>query len=433
MRADTYGSSRLNITRTFDEHNLPLVLLTSAQTIDFERDEHNVNETFWIAISALLAVTCLVLLTRLRALARRTKQSRDGLSSRLSSQLSDVERERRRSVELLEKMDEGVLVLNDTLTPVTANGAARRLLAFESLTPAHFGSDEILSLARRAIVEGRHVEDALQLWPQRITVRVRAIPLEDQGGVAIVLQDVTEELGTQRIRRQFVANASHELKSPVAGMQALSEAIRDAVHDDPTMAERFSEKLVGEAERLGRLISDLLDLSRLEDPANISRHSTNLSRVAREQIDQVKAAGSSKEMSFEHHIDDDVWVQGDDQQLGLMIRNLLDNAIRYTPERGAVTTTVSANGDDAVLSVSDTGMGIPLKAQARVFERFYRVDKDRSRDRGGTGLGLSIVKHVAELHGGHVSLDSELGEGSTFTVRLPSGTPERTAMRTVAS
>lgn len=391
------------------------------------------NDTLLIMISALLAVTCLVLLAKLRALARSTEESRDGLSSRLSSQLSDVERERRRSVELLERMDEGVLVLNDTLTPVTANGAARRLLGFDSPTPAHVGSDEILSLARRAMVESRHVEEALQLWPQRVTVRVRAIPLEDQGGVAVVLQDVTEELGTQRIRRQFVANASHELKSPVAGMQALSEAIRDAVHDDPSMAERFSEKLIGEAERLGRLISDLLDLSRLEDPANVSRRSTNLSRVALEQIEQVQIAASSKEMHFEYHIDDDVWVQGDHQQLGLMIRNLLDNAIRYTPERGAVTASVSATEDDAVLSVSDTGMGIPLKAQARVFERFYRVDKDRSRDRGGTGLGLSIVKHVAELHGGHVSLESELGEGSTFTVRLPSGTPERPAMRSVAS
>lgn len=391
------------------------------------------NETLLIAISALLAVTSLVLLARFRALARATEESRDGLSSRLSSQLSDVERERRRSVELLEKMDEGVLVLNDTLTPVTANGAARRLLGFDNPTPAHVGSDEILSLARRAMVESRHVEEALQLWPQRVTVRVRAIPLEDQGGVAVVLQDVTEELGTQRIRRQFVANASHELKSPVAGMQALSEAIRDAVHDDPSMAERFSEKLIGEAERLGRLISDLLDLSRLEDPANVSRRSTNLSRVAQEQIEQVQPAASTKEMRFEYHIDGDVWVQGDHQQLGLMIRNLLDNAIRYTPERGVVTLSVSANRDDAVLSVSDTGMGIPLKAQARVFERFYRVDKDRSRDRGGTGLGLSIVKHVVELHGGHVSLDSELGEGSTFTVRLPSGTPERTAMRSVAS
>lgn len=391
------------------------------------------NDTLPIVISALLAVTCLVLLAKLRALARSTEQSRDGLSTRLSSQLSDVERERRRSVELLERMDEGVLVLNDTLTPVTANGAARRLLGFDSPTPAHVGSDEILSLARRAMVESRHVEEALQLWPQRVTVRVRAIPLEDQGGVAVVLQDVTEELGTQRIRRQFVANASHELKSPVAGMQALSEAIRDAVHDDPSMVERFSEKLIGEAERLGRLISDLLDLSRLEDPANVSRRSTNLSRVAQEQIEQVHAAASSKAMHFDHHIDDDVWVQGDHQQLGLMIRNLLDNAIRYTPERGAVTLSVSANRNDAVLSVSDTGMGIPLKAQARVFERFYRVDKDRSRDRGGTGLGLSIVKHVVELHGGHVSLDSELGEGSTFTVRLPSGTPERPAMRSVAS
>jgi signal transduction histidine kinase len=391
------------------------------------------NEIILMGLSALLAIFCLVLFARLRMLSQSTTEPGADRVDRSSSEVSDVERERRRSVELLEKMEEGVLVLNESLTPVMANGAARRLLGFGSSTPAHLGSDEILSLARGAMVEGRHLEEALQLWPQRVTVRVRAIPLEDQGGVAIVLQDVTEELGTQRIRRQFVANASHELKSPVAGMQALSEAIRDAVHDDPAMAQRFSEKLVGETERLGRLISDLLDLSKLEDPANVSRRSTNLSLVAEEQFEEVRAAASSKAMDLRSQITDEVWVKGDHQQLGLMIRNLLDNAIRYTPDRGTVTLSVSVDERDALLSVSDNGMGIPLKSQARVFERFYRVDKDRSRDRGGTGLGLSIVKHVVELHGGHVSLDSELGEGSTFTVRLPSGTPERRAMQSVAS
>lgn len=391
------------------------------------------NEIMLIGLSAVLAGICLVLFARLRTLGQPTTEPGADRKDRSSSEVSDVERERRRSVELLEKMDEGVLVLNESLTPVMANGAARRLLGFGSSAPAHLGSDEILSLARGAVVEGRHLEEALQLWPQRVTVRVRAIPLEDQGGVAIVLQDVTEELGTQRIRRQFVANASHELKSPVAGMQALSEAIRDAVHDDPAMAQRFSEKLVGETERLGRLISDLLDLSKLEDPANVSRRSTNLSLVAEEQFEEVRGAASSKAMDLQSRISDEVWVKGDHQQLGLMIRNLLDNAIRYTPERGTVTLSVSRDERDALISVSDNGMGIPLKSQARVFERFYRVDKDRSRDRGGTGLGLSIVKHVVELHGGHVSLDSELGEGSTFTVRLPSGTPERRAMQSVAS
>ena len=256
------------------------------------------NEIMLIGLSAVLAGICLVLFARLRTLGQPTTEPGADRKDRSSSEVSDLERERRRSVELLEKMDEGVLVLNESLTPVMANGAARRLLGFGSSAPAHLGSDEILSLARGAVVEGRHLEEALQLWPQRVTVRVRAIPLEDQGGVAIVLQDVTEELGTQRIRRQFVANASHELKSPVAGMQALSEAIRDAVHDDPAMAQRFSEKLVGETERLGRLISDLLDLSKLEDPANVSRRSTNLSLVAEEQFEEVRAQPAPKRWIF---------------------------------------------------------------------------------------------------------------------------------------
>jgi two-component system, OmpR family, sensor histidine kinase SenX3 len=142
-------------------------------------------------------------------------------------------------------------------------------------------------------------------------------------------------------------------------------------------------------------------------------------------------------MKIAAQISSDAWVRGDDQQLSLMVRNLLDNAVRYTPERGSVWVDVFREGHDVVIRVADDGIGIPLAAQARVFERFYRINDDRSRVTGGTGLGLSIVKHVAELHGGHVGLQSELGEGSVFTVRLPAfasvnGASERTASKSPA-
>jgi two-component system, OmpR family, phosphate regulon sensor histidine kinase PhoR len=375
----------------------------------------------------LLLVACIALVGALVYLRGQLKFQENELQrleaatqSELNSQVTNLERERRRSGEILERMDEGVLVLTGDLTPIRANTAARELLRLGTgPLPGRLPSDEVLTVARRALTENEPCEDTISLWPALRSLRLRALPLEDQGGVAIVFQDVTEELRTLRVRRQFVANASHELKSPVASLQALADAIREAVQDDPATARRFAEKLVGESERLGRLIADLLDLSRLEDPNSTSTRATDLSRVARTQTRALLPEATAKNLRVIEHIEPGVWIKGDDQQLGLMIRNLLDNALRYTPEGGSIEVELEREGADAVVRVRDTGIGIPLNAQSRVFERFYRVDMDRSRDGGGTGLGLSIVRHVAELHAGHVGVESELGEGSTFIVRLP--------------
>ncbi|MGH2807211.1 MAG: sensor histidine kinase, partial [Actinomycetota bacterium] len=252
----------------------------------------------------------------------------------------------------------------------------------------------------------------------RTQVRVRAEAL-GEGEVVVFLQDITEEPRTQQVRRQFVVNASHELKTPVAGMQALAEAIAQAIDDDPATAKDFAVRLVGESDRLGRLIQDLLDLSRLEDPAHFSSEHVDLGEVAHAEAVQLKDAAETAGLDLSTDATPGVMIRGDEQQLGLMVRNLIDNAIRYTPAGGRIEVRVTGNESDAVLAVEDTGAGIPMQAQARVFERFFRVDADRARGSGGTGLGLSIVKHVAELHGGHVSVKSQLGEGSTFTVRVP--------------
>jgi signal transduction histidine kinase len=369
-----------------------------------------------LAVVAVLLAAVVFLWTRLRGGTRGGA----GAIERLSSDELDLRRDRIRTEEILDRMEEGVVVFSEVLIPVMANGAARRMLGVrEDSLPPRLTSEGVLSVARRSLVEGSAAEDTVGIWPQRKRLRVRAVPLQNQGGVIVVLQDVTEELRTQQIRRQFVANASHELKSPVAGLQALAEAVRQAVGDDPPAAERFSTRLVTEAERLGRLIADLLDLSRLEDPVNISTGSIDLSAVARRVIEEAEPAARSKHITIAAEVSSDAWVRGEEQQLGLLVRNLLDNALRYTQDGGEVAVDVFREGGDVVVRVTDNGLGIPLQAQARVFERFYRVDKDRSRERGGTGLGLSIVKHVVELHGGHVGLQSELGEGSTFIARLP--------------
>jgi two-component system sensor histidine kinase SenX3 len=326
-----------------------------------------------------------------------------------------------RSPEVIDRLSEGVVVLDDELRPVLANAAARRMLGFQQVAGlARLPSEEVLAVARRAVSQGVEVDDVVGLWfPLRLSLHVRALPLQAGTGVLVLLQDVTEELLAQQVRREFVAHASHELKSPVASLQTLAEAVQQAVEDDPRSATRFAERLVTEANRLGRLISDLLDLSRLEEPTALPHSATSLSEIASSEAEQIRAIAESKEITFAEQIQPEIWIRGDPQQLQLMVRNLLENAIRYTPDGGSVTLEMSIRGSQAVLRVTDTGIGIPLESQGRVFERFYRVDRARSRDRGGTGLGLAIVKHVAELHGGRVTVESELGSGSTFTARLP--------------
>ena len=327
---------------------------------------------------------------------------------------------------VLDLIAEGVVLLDERLRLVFANSAAASVLGFQTKKlPARVPSEEVNAVARRAYRAGAEIDEMLTLWfPRRSTVRVRAIPLDEGTHFVLILQDVTEESLAQRVRREFVSHASHELKSPVAGLQALAEALQQAARtEDRAAIERFSEKLRSESDRLGRLVGDLLDLSRLEDAGGATQEPVDLSELARRELAQVRGQTKAKSMELEEDLDEEVRVLGDEEQLALLFRNLLENAVRYTPEGGTVRIALSVDGDDAVIEISDTGIGIPSEAQGRIFERFYRVDRARSRARGGTGLGLAIVKHVAEIHGGSVSVESELGRGSTFTARLPATAP----------
>ena len=327
----------------------------------------------------------------------------------------------RRVEEILERITEGVVLLDRALQPILANSPARTLLGLDGKAFAlRATSDEVLAVAKDAQAGSEDVERTVETWfPRRRHLYVRATPLRDRSGTIVIIDDITDDLRTQRIRTEFVAHASHELKSPVASIQTLAEAVREAVQDDPRAAHRFSEQLVKEAVRLGRLIGDLLDLSRLEESQAVSHERVDISLVGRREGELGQELAAAKNIELTMSIARGVIVAGDDQQLSLMLRNLLDNAIRYTPEKGHVALDIRVEGPEAVVRVIDTGIGIPMAAQERVFERFYRVDKARSRDRGGTGLGLAIVKHAVELHGGTIGLESELERGSTFTIRLP--------------
>ena len=226
-----------------------------------------------------------------------------------------------------------------------------------------------------------------------------------------------------KIRRDFVANVSHELKTPATSLRLLAESLEEAIDEDPVQARLFATQLKRETARLSQLINDLLDLARLdsqeqvENPVPVDLRGVlitvlaRMRRVARKKniTLQWKRFGKAAHCT----------VHGDETQLTSMFTNLVDNAVKYTPPGGRVEVTGGCEGSEVVIWVSDTGIGIPEGKLPRIFERFYRVDKARSKETGGTGLGLSIVKHVAENHGGRVAVESTPGEGSTFTVYLP--------------
>ena len=237
--------------------------------------------------------------------------------------------------------------------------------------------------------------------------------------------DPDELQRVNKIRRDFVANVSHELKTPATSLHLLAEVLEETIEEDPVQARLFAAQLKKETERLARLITDLLDLTRLESqervehPAPVDVRSVLMTVLAR-----MRRVARKKNITL-------LWkrfgraaqytVRGDETQLTSMFTNLVDNAVKYTPPGGRVEVTGGFEGAEIVIRVSDTGMGIPEGKLPRIFERFYRVDKARSKATGGTGLGLSIVKHVAENHGGRVTVESTPGEGSTFTVYLPRG------------
>jgi two-component system, OmpR family, sensor histidine kinase SenX3 len=228
-----------------------------------------------------------------------------------------------------------------------------------------------------------------------------------------------------KIRRDFVANVSHELKTPATSLRLLAESLEETIDEDPVQARLFAAQLKKETEMLSHLITDLLDLTRLEsqerveNPVSVDVRSVlmtvlaRMRRVARKKNITLQWKRFGKAAQYT--------VRGDETLLTSMFTNLVDNAVKYTPRGGQVEVTGGFEGSEIVIRVSDTGIGIPESKLPRIFERFYRVDKARSKATVGTGLGLSIVKHVAENHGGRVTVESRLGEGSTFTAYLPRG------------
>ncbi len=268
----------------------------------------------------------------------------------------------------------------------------------------------------RVIRDAEMTLDASSRRP--VFVAARVAPLGEDL-VLVLVEDRTKEHRVESIRRDFVANVSHELKTPVGAMNLLAEAIQEAA-DDPEAVVRFSERMQQESKRLSRLVQQIIELSRLQgdEPVAVSAQ-VDVNAVIARSIDRSIIEADQKKIALVQDTAGPLAVEGNADQIALAIGNLVSNAVNYSPERSTVVVSARQHDDTVDLSVTDQGIGIPEDELPRIFERFYRVDPARHRSTGGTGLGLSIVKHIAASHGGEVRVWSKEGQGSTFTVSLP--------------
>jgi two-component system sensor histidine kinase SenX3 len=279
---------------------------------------------------------------------------------------------------------------------------------------------ELLASGCRGISDRRTVD---LFGPPRRTIVVTVAPLEEAGQIIGALgsvDDITERTRLEAVRTDFVANISHELKTPVGALALLAETLN--AEDDEDVRQRLSERLVHEAHRVGRTIDDLLELSRIEVERSPVREPVAVHLVIAEAVDRVRQSADHRRIKVEvTEPSPRLTVVGERRQLVSAIGNLLDNAIKYSDEDATIAVSTSTDGRSVDISVADQGIGIPERDLERIFERFYRVDRARSRDTGGTGLGLAIVRHVATNHGGVVRVESQEGLGSTFTLTIPAG------------
>ena len=350
-----------------------------------------------------------------------------GMHRQLDQRFAEIVREREETATLIETMTEGVLAADARGAIVTLNGAARRLLGYGA-------GDRLPALAElfhekaardlvQTVLDGGEAEPReLERGARALLVTGRALP---NGGVLLVIRDVTELRRLEAVRRDFVANVSHELKTPLTSIIGYAETL--TTEDAGKDAERFAHTILNNARRMHELVDDLLDLSRIES----GRWQPTLARVDvagvvgeawAEFLDRARARRIKITVaaSVARH------VKADPDALRQILTNLFDNALRHTPPGGRITVTAEASAGGVTIAVADTGSGIASEHLPRIFERFYRADPGRSREEGGTGLGLAIVKHLIEAHGGRVEARSTLGEGTTILLFFP-GDPEPSA------
>lgn len=467
-RSVTTGENTLYVALPFHSspgdgatETIPLVLRVAASVEDLDRRSRESLPVLLVSAAFILLVTALITMIVVRRVQRPLGVIRDaaqhysrgdlshrievqgpeeitgvadtlnGMAARLTETIQSIRDQRNELKAVLTSMVEGVVVVDADRRIRSMNLASQRLFEREGLEYngrsliEHLRNSDLDDFVEEVLQSAAYVERTITLYrPTPVYIQVHGTLLrrqdESEPRVLLVLNDVTRMKQLEAIRRDFVANVSHELKTPVTSILGFVETLIDGIPEDPHQVRRFLDIISSNANRLNLIIEDLLTLSRLEssgdriDPGEFPID-LMVNRVVEANRDQANQKNIELRLQCEGHRA--AW--GSESLLEQALANLVENAVKYSDEGGVVVVTVINGHRELTIEVRDTGQGIPAGDVPRIFERFYRVDRARSRELGGTGLGLAIVKHIALAHQGEVSVESTEGTGSTFTVRIP--------------
>ncbi len=348
------------------------------------------------------------------------------MAARIDENLSDIEAEKNKVEAILSQMTDGIVAFDQMGVLIHSNTAARDYLPkneettfndFVEYLDLDLTLEQLNYLDRNRVVE-RQANHGTKI------IRTLFAPYADEsdknGGTVVVIADITEQTKLERARREFVANVSHELRTPITTIKSYAETILDMAEEE-TPETGFIKVIEQEADRMTRIVTDLLTLSKLDNSAKVmDKKVFDLSALVENVVEKLKINANNQglELDFDQEGDTKSFF-GDRDRMEQVITNIISNAVKYTPSGGSIKVSCKARYTEACIVVKDNGIGIPEKDLPRIFERFYRVDKARSRESGGTGLGLAIAKELVELHGGKIKLDSREGKGTTVTITLP--------------
>lgn len=350
------------------------------------------------------------------------------MSRELKKTLNEISSEKNKIETILNYLTDGVVAFNLKGELIHANPASKRMLEIEE-----FGFD--FNEFSRMYDLGVAIEEILYLEvfstkEANINIKDKFIKVyfalftdetKNAEGIIAVLHDITEQHKLDNMRKEFVANVSHELRTPLTSIKSYSETLLDGALDDREASERFLNVINAEADRMTRLVKDLLQLTKLDNQQmQWNMQSLCFESLVKKCIEKVELSAAEKEQKLECFVIGEIpEIQADRDRMEQVMLNILTNAIKYTPERGQITVYIGKIYSEVYVKVSDSGIGIPQEDLSRIFERFYRTDKARSREMGGTGLGLAIAKEIVEAHKGSISVTSEIGKGTEVTVKLP--------------
>jgi len=426
---------------------------------------------FWVSSFTMLLVTAMASLLISRTFSRRVERlqsfsrrvaegdfrpidadrSGDALealavslndsAARLDRAIRTLREERNLSAAILGSMVEGVAVVNSAERLLFANEGFAGILELDS--PPQPGSSlvevvrqtELLEAVRDVLKGAPRVEAEIitgTLRQRFFAATVASVKATENSGAVVVLHDITDLRKLERVRRDFVANVSHEFKTPLTAIRGFAETLLAGAMDDPQNRVRFLQIILEHSRRLARLTDDLLELSKMDaDRLDLEVDRLSASQLVQSCVETAQRLANEKRLRVSINLPQSLPdIVADRRRIAEVLQNLLDNAMQYTPSGGEIVVAASSDGQEVTFTVSDTGIGIPQVDQPRIFERFYRVDVARSREVGGTGLGLSIAKHLVEAHGGRIWVESEVGRGSHFHFTVPVFQPQRPASRT---